>query len=335
MAFQLGQTIDDYEVIDLLDSSKKNVTYRVRNVPERRFEALRVLPKTLQDDQEKVTRFLRESKVHARLTHPNIVSFYKATHLDGQLVMTTELVEGTTLAQRLELGPLQISEALRLISLVLAALEHAHNLAIVHRDITPSNIILTPDGGVKLMGFGLAKAATDLNLTQPGTVIGSLYYSSPEQIKGLSELDGRTDIYSVGVVLYESVTGKKPFDQKSEFELMLAQVHMLPPAPSTVNPDVTPELNEAILKALVKDPLFRFQTTEDFQHRIDTLRGISQLAIPNSRGVDDVSGAVRVRSKDPMHSSSRKYLRLFADLTVVIIIFVLGVLEVIRQFRFQ
>src|SRR6266849_3823614 len=106
MAIQVGQRIGDYEVIDLLESSRKDLIFKVRNVLVQRFEALRVLPKALQDDQDKVTRFLREAKVHARISHPNIVSFYLATHLGGQLVMTTELVEGTTLAQRLELGPL-------------------------------------------------------------------------------------------------------------------------------------------------------------------------------------------------------------------------------------
>src|SRR5713226_8865345 len=260
MPIKPGQTMGDYEVIDLLESSRTGVTYKVRNILAQRFEALRVLPKTLQDDQEKVTRFLREAKVHARISHPNIVSFYLATHLGGQLVMTTELVEGTTLAQRLELGPLPVAEALHYVSQLLSALAQAHGLGVVHRDITPSNIILTPGGGAKLTGFGLAKATTDPQLTQPGTVIGSLDYISPEQIKGMSELDGRTDIYSLGVVLYQAVTGKRPFERKSQFEVMLAHVNEIPPAPSVVNPELPSELNEIILKAMAKDPSSRFLT---------------------------------------------------------------------------
>src|SRR6266849_4353895 len=157
MPIKPGQTMGDYEVIDLLESSRTGVTYKVRNILAQRFEALRVLPKTLQDDQERVTRFLREAKVHARINHPNIVSFYHATHLGGQVVMTTELVEGTTLERRLELGPLPLAEALGYTSQVLSALAHAHELGVVHRDIAPANIILTPDGGVKLTGFGMAK----------------------------------------------------------------------------------------------------------------------------------------------------------------------------------
>src|SRR5690242_5128320 len=195
-----GQLVGDYEVIDVLENSQEGVTYKVRNVLVQRFEVLRVLPRTLQDDPEKVTRFLREAKVHARMSHPHIVSFYHATQLDGQLVMTTELVEGTTLAQRRESGPLPLGEALSYVSQVLSALAYAHALGFVHRNVTPSNIILTPEGNAKLTGFSLAKATTDLQMTQPGTVIGSLNYISPEQVKGLIELDGRTDIYSLGEI---------------------------------------------------------------------------------------------------------------------------------------
>lgn len=275
MAIQAGQKVGDYQVIDLLESSSTGVVFKVRNVLTQRFEALRVLPRTLQDDPEKETRFLREAKVHARINHPNIVSFYHAAHLAGQLVMTTELVEGRTLAECLEAGPLPVEQALAYASQVLSALAHAHSLGVVHRDITPSNIILTPDGAVKLTGFSLAKSAADPQLTTPGTVVGSLHYISPEQIKGLSELDARTDIYSLGVVLYEAVTGRKPFDQKSHFEIMMAHVNSLPPAPSIVNPEVPAELSEIILTAMAKNSAARFQTAGEFQERVDRLRGVA------------------------------------------------------------
>ena len=278
MVMKPGQIVGDYEVIDLLESSHEGVTYKVRNVLVQRFEVLRILPKTVQGDTEKVTRFLREAKVHARISHPNIVSFYHATQLDGQLVMTTELVEGTTLAERRESGPLPIEEALNYLSQVLSALTYAHALGFIHRNVTPFNIILTPEGGAKLTGFGLAKATTDPQMTQPGTVIGSLNYISPEQVKGLSELDGRTDIYSLGVVLYEAVTGRRPFHRKSQFEIMLAHVNELPPAPTIVNPEVPAELSEIILTAMSKDPSHRYQTAEEFRQRLDRLRGVPQPA---------------------------------------------------------
>jgi len=276
MAMTLGQTVGDYEIIDILESSREGVTYKVRNVLVERLEVLRVLPKTLQDDQDMVTRFLREAKIHARISHPNIVAFYHATQLDGQLVMTSELVEGTTLERRLELGPIPAAEALGYVSQVLSALGSAHALGLVHRDVTPSNIILTPDGNVKLTGFGFAKAMADPQLTQPGTVIGRLDYISPEQVKGVRTLDGRTDIYSLGVVLYEAVTGSNPFPRKSQFETMLAHVNEQPPAPNSVNPELPVELSEIILTAMAKDPENRFQSADQFRLRLDRLLGIPQ-----------------------------------------------------------
>jgi len=269
-----GQIVGDYEVVSLLESSHEGVTYKVRNVLVERFELLRILPKTLQNDPEQVARFLREAKVHARLSHPNIVSFYHATQLDGQLVMTTELVEGTTLAERRESGPLPLAEALSYVSQVLSALAYAHASGFVHRNVTPANIILTPDGKARLTGFGLAKAKTDPQMTQPGTVIGSLNYISPEQVKGLTELDGRTDIYSLGVVLYEAITGRRPFHRKSQFEIMLAHVNELPVAPTIVNPEVPAALSEIVLTAMAKDPSHRYQTAEEFRQRLDRLRGV-------------------------------------------------------------
>src|ERR1700730_793789 len=276
MPIETGQTLGDYEVIDLLESSKTGVTYKVRNVLLQRLEALRVLPRTFQDDQERVSRFMREAKLHARISHPNIVTFYHATQLDGQLVMTTELVGGTTLAQRLELGPLSPEEAVSCFSQVLSGLAQAHALGVVHRDLTPSNIILTPDGRVKLTGFALDKATTDPKLTQPGTVMGSLDYISPEQVKGLSEVDARTDIYSLGVVLYEAVTGRKPFEEKSQFEVMLAHVNSIPLAPGMVNPQVPAELSDIVLKAMAKHPAARFQTAEEFRQSLEQLSGEPQ-----------------------------------------------------------
>lgn len=278
-----GQIVGDYEVIDLLENSHEGVSYKVRNILVQRFEVLRILPRTLQDDPDKVTRFLREAKVHARMSHPNIVSFYHATQLEGQLVMTTELVEGTTLAQHRESGPLPLAEALSYISQVLSALAYAHALGFIHRNVTPSNIILTPEGSAKLTGFSLAKATTDPQMTQPGTVIGSLNYISPEQVKGLTELDGRTDIYSLGVVLYEAVTGRRPLHRKSQFEIMLAHVNELPPAPTIVNPEVPAELSEIILTAMAKDPSLRYQTANEFQQRLDRLGGAPQPASESAR----------------------------------------------------
>lgn len=269
MSFELGQTAGVYEFIDVMESSRHGVTYRVRNLEAQRFEALRVLPGSVQDDLEQVNRFFREANIHARIVHPNILTFYKALELDGHLAMTTELVEGATLEARLELGSIPIGQALGLASQLLAALAQAHAHEVIHRDVTPANILLTADGTLKLTGFGLAKAVTDPQLTQPGTMLGSLYYISPEQVRASSDLDARTDLYSAGIVLYQMVTGRRPFNEKSQFELMLAHVNTPPVPPKEWNPELSEELNWVILKALAKDPLARFRSAREFLGHVE------------------------------------------------------------------
>jgi serine/threonine protein kinase len=264
MTFEIGKTYSGYEILDVLKMSKTQVAYRVRNLLAQRLEVLTVLSGNLQGDQQELERFLREVKVHARLVHPNIAGFYNAMEVERQVVMTTELIEGTTLKDRLEGGPLGSAEAIGYIRQALAALACAHSHRIVHRDLTPDSIIVTPDGIVKLTGFALAKATNSPQLTQVGAVVGNLKYISPEQIKGTGTPDPRSDLYSMGVVLYEAITGKTPFDSASQFELMLAHVSQTAKAPSAVHPGIPEALDRVVLKALAKDPEERYQTADEF-----------------------------------------------------------------------
>ncbi len=265
MGFVLNQVIDNYECLGIIEEPRAGVTYKVRNLATGELEALRALPGATSRDPESAERLLREIRVQTRLSHPNIIVFHDAFEIAGQLAMTTEFVEGRTLADLCSEGPLPPGDGIETILGVLDGLEEAHALGIVHRGITAEHVIVAADGAVKLGGFGLAKPASDSNLTQMGTVVGDPRYISPEQVIGQVTLDGRSDIYSVGVLLYQTLSGKMPFEGLSDFEVLKAQVSSEPQPPSTVNPAISPELDRIVLAALKKNPDERFPTARDFR----------------------------------------------------------------------
>ncbi|HTS32151.1 MAG TPA: serine/threonine-protein kinase [Bryobacteraceae bacterium] len=268
MEFQLGHTYAGYEFLDVIKRSRSGIEYRVRNTRSGRLEALRSLPESAEGDRERSERFLREVRVHASLLHPNIVTVFSALEMEHHLVMTTELVEGPTLADRLQLGRMPAAEAVAFIRQVLSALTYAHQQKVVHRDISPENIVVIPGGMLKLANFAFAKAPTSPKLTQAGFMVGNMTYISPEQIKGVGEVDARSDIYAAGMVLYEMLCGRPAFVCKSQFELMAAQVVQAPPPPIEVNPAIPPALSAVILKALAKDPAARYQSAQEFDQAI-------------------------------------------------------------------
>jgi serine/threonine protein kinase len=271
MRFEIGQKVGDYEVLDVIDASQGGRMFKVRNVLAQRMECLKVFPKEFQDDRERADRFLREIKIHARLSHPNIETFYNASMVNEQLVMTTELLEGFTLAQLLEAGPMAWHEAAGFMHQALAALGYAHENGVVHRMITPANITITPDKVVKITGFDLAKTTTDPQLTKAGVAMGSLDYMSPEQVKGLPQIDARSDIYSLGAVFYHALTGKPPFQSQSQFDVMMAHVNKAPAPPSASKSDIPPEIDAMVMKALAKEPAERFQTAAEFAQTIESV----------------------------------------------------------------
>lgn len=260
----IGTRVGDYDILDIHDQSKTGVVYRVRNQVAGRLEALKVLPESLQTNTEALERFFREIKVHARLMHPNIAAFYNATQIGTVVVMTTEFIEGTALASILQAGPLPPATAVSYLTQVLAALSHAHSQNVVHREVTPENIYILEGGRVKLGGFGLAKGKGEMNLTQEGTTLGPVHYISPEQVKGTTELDPRSDIYSAGCVLYEMLTGRKPFNAKSQFDVMLAHVQRDPMLAGTVNRNIPAHWSFVIAKAMEKKPSERYPTASAF-----------------------------------------------------------------------
>jgi serine/threonine-protein kinase len=192
MGFDVGKTVAGYEIVEVLGSSKLGVAYKVRNVFAQRFEILKILPKGGQDNEEQTARFLREIKVHARLVHPHIVTFYNAREIEGQLVMTTEYVPGITVAERLEVGPIASKDAVKYACHALSALECAHDSGIIHRGLTAASLVITTEGIVRLSGFGLAKSIGDPQLTAVGTVVGALAIYRRNRCRALRSMHGAT-----------------------------------------------------------------------------------------------------------------------------------------------
>src|SRR6266852_1972179 len=280
MSFEIGQIAGGYEFVGVQGNTRIGRGYKVRNVLAERLEVLRVLPNEPNLGREEVDRFLREIKVHARLSHPNIVTFYTATEIDSELVMTSEFFDGITLEQRLTMGRMPLQETIVCMSQVLSALSYAHEVGVVHREVSPANILLGSDGTVKLTGFEMAKSSADPEVTQVGTVMGWLEYMSPEQVTAAVKPDARSDIYSAGAVLYEMVTGQIPFVCGSQFDLMMAHVNSPPELPAGT--DVG--LAQVILTALAKNPSERFQTARLFRDALE-----SAVAIPSPVALEPVS----------------------------------------------
>ncbi len=272
MALNIGDTIGDYQIVGILGAGGMGKVYKVRNVISDRVEAMKVLLPNLTEAPELADRFIREIKTLASLNHPNIAALHTALRQENQLLMIMEFVEGRTLEDRLREGPVTVWEAVDAISQALLALGYAHERGIVHRDIKPANMMVTATGEVKLMDFGIAKAMADRKLTMTGTTLGSLFYMSPEQVKGSATLDGRSDLYSIGVTLYELVTGTRPFKGDSDYSIMVAHLEQQPVPPLQVDPTLPSSLNEIIMTAIQKDAEQRFQTAQAFRVALESVK---------------------------------------------------------------
>jgi len=269
MSFHAGETVGDYEILDVLGTGGMGRVFRVRNLISDRIEAMKIVLPNAASDSRLAERFLREIKVHARLEHPNIAAMRTAIRVEDQIVMIMELVEGASLAVLLSQRRLELPVSLSYADQVLSALAYAHGCGVVHKDIKPANIIVMPNGTVKVTDFGIAQACGTERLTMTGMALGSLYYMSPEQINGLP-LDARSDIYSLGVTLYEMVTGVHPFRGENEYRIMRAHMTAEPTHPAQVVPSLPIKLSAVILRALAKSPEQRFQSAEEFAAALRT-----------------------------------------------------------------
>src|SRR3979409_1606526 len=257
MTFQVGDRVGDYEIRSERGAGGMGKVYKVRNIISERVEAMKVLLPNLESDPDLADRFIREIKVQASLDHPHTAGLHTAQRLNNQLVMLMEFVEGVTIEQQMHAGAIPLEKGVEYMSQVLSALAYAHARGVVHRDIKPANMMLTPSGIVKLMDFGIAKISADPKLTQTGRTLGSLYYMSPEQINGLT-LDARSDLYSLGVSLYEIVTGTRPFKGDSDFSIMAAHLNSTPVPPLQIDPKLPSMLSEIVMMSIARDAAQRF-----------------------------------------------------------------------------
>ncbi len=271
MDFNVGDLVGDYRVIGALGAGGMGTVYKVQHVISDRVEALKVLLPDLQGNSHLAERFLREIKLQAALSHPGIASLLNAFRLENRLLMVMEYVEGESLDRVMRRGRIDVWSGVELIQQVLSALGYAHGQGVIHRDIKPANIMLTPRGTIKLMDFGIARPTSDRNLTQTGTALGSLYYMSPEQVRG-GHADLRSDIYSVGVTLYEIVTGVRPIQGDSSYSVMNAHLEQTPRSPDMLNQHIPVVLGLAIMRALQKEPADRYQDATEFRAMLEDLR---------------------------------------------------------------
>jgi serine/threonine-protein kinase len=264
MSFEVGEMIGDYRVVGLIGAGGMGRIFKVQNIITDRVEAMKILLPDLRQDTELAERFMREIRVQASLQHPNIASLHTARREGNQLLMFMEFVEGATLDALLRPGPPAVGQGVHYIIQILDALIYAHSCGVVHRDIKPANIMVMSNGVVKLLDFGIARAAANEHLTGTGVAVGSLAYMSPEQVTG-APVDARSDIYSVGVCLYEVTTGVRPIRGASSYDVMKAHLHQAPQHPRELRPALPAQIEDAILKAMAKAPADRFQSAEQFR----------------------------------------------------------------------
>ncbi|MGX6446781.1 Stk1 family PASTA domain-containing Ser/Thr kinase [Patulibacter sp. S7RM1-6] len=268
-----GQTIDArYLVERRLGTGGMAEVYACEDLQLGRHVALKVLHENLAEDPDVVARFRRESQSAAGLQHPHIVAVYDRGDWDGIPYMAMELVDGVTLKDVIrDQAPLDPVKSIDQISQVLDALRYAHKRGLVHRDIKPQNVLVGPDGDLKVADFGIARAVDDLQMTQTGMIVGTAHYLSPEQASG-QPVTPSADLYAVGVVLFEMLTGRMPFDGDQPVTIALKHVNEDPPALSIVNPDVPADLEYVVMRALSKQPEDRFEDAEEFISVLQSVR---------------------------------------------------------------
>ncbi len=316
MSELIGKIIENYKFISLLGKGGMGVVYKAQDIKLERFVAIKILSSHLIDSPRLIERFKIEAKNQAKLSHPNIVTVYGFIEYKNLLGIVMEYVEGESLDKivyknkRLNLG-----DSVYILKQVLSGIGYAHSRGFIHRDIKPSNIILNTEGVAKIMDFGISKSLFQTSFTKTGAKIGTIYYMSPEQIRG-QQVTHHSDIYSLGCTLFEMLNGNPPFDSDSEYEVMEGHLKKDVPKLSKLYPELPEIIDDVIKTSLQKNPNERFQSCEEF---IESLRKIDKLIALSQTTV------LKRKKKNP------KYVRMYS---IAAFIGFIGVLLALSYFAF-